>query len=115
MTIPSIRTTTHIYPQSELDAMRDFYHGKRCVITLVLEGVEWSHTLDAALEPGNHRVSQSLILLILCDDAEDVLISFHKCLRANCVRIDIPDMPLKCRKISCHVHPYFFSNRLISD
>ena len=49
MTIPSIRTTTHIYPQSELDEMRDFYRDKRCVITLTLECVEWSHSLDATI------------------------------------------------------------------
>ncbi|KAF8333696.1 hypothetical protein F5887DRAFT_1259663 [Amanita rubescens] len=60
MTTPSVRTITHVYPQSELDAMTNFYDGKRCVITLVLEGVEWSHTLDATLHPSNRRLSQML-------------------------------------------------------
>ncbi|KAM6492021.1 hypothetical protein JOM56_011745 [Amanita muscaria] len=61
MANPSIRTTTP-YPQIELDAMTNFYDGKRCVIQLMPDGVEWSHTLDAALQPCNRRASQSLIL-----------------------------------------------------
>ncbi|KAF8334439.1 hypothetical protein F5887DRAFT_1273589 [Amanita rubescens] len=58
MTIPSVQTTTHTYPQAELDAMTNFYGGKRCVISLMRTWVEWSHTLDAALESSDERLSQ---------------------------------------------------------
>ena len=62
MAMPSVRTTTYTYPWAELDAMTNFYGGKRCVISLMRTYVEWSHTLDAALESSNECVSQSLIL-----------------------------------------------------
>ncbi len=44
----SVRTTTHIYPQEEIDNMRDFYHGKRCVITLNPETAVWAHLMDTS-------------------------------------------------------------------
>ncbi len=62
MTFPSLRTRTHAYPQVEIDAMINFYGGKKCVVSLMTGSVEWFHTLDAALEPCNDRVSQPLIL-----------------------------------------------------
>ena len=62
MTTPSVRTPTHSYPQDELDEMTNYYGGKRCVVTLMLGSVEWSHTLDANPESSNMRVSPYLIL-----------------------------------------------------
>ncbi|KAF8334436.1 hypothetical protein F5887DRAFT_1139377 [Amanita rubescens] len=47
MTIPSVQTTTHTYPHAEIDAMTNFYGGKKCVISLMSGSVEWSHILDA--------------------------------------------------------------------
>ena len=38
--------------------MKNFYGGKKCVITLKMRNVHWSHILDAALDPSNERVSQ---------------------------------------------------------
>ncbi len=46
-TMPTIRTTAHSYPQEEVTAMTRFYHGKRCVVTLV-DVAQWAHILDAA-------------------------------------------------------------------
>jgi len=59
MATPTVRTIAHSYPQEELDAMKNFYGGKRCVITKVLHSVQWSHTLEA-LEPSNMRLSEML-------------------------------------------------------
>ena len=59
------------YPQEEIDAMMDFYDGKKCVISLLTGSTQWSHILDAALQPSNERVSISH--LILCDGAEHTL------------------------------------------
>jgi hypothetical protein len=66
----SVRTVTHTYPQEEVNAMTDFYGGKRCVISLTLPGVHWGHTLDAALGLSNTRASQypvsCTIMLTMC-------------------------------------------------
>ena len=51
--------------------MMDFYDGKKCVISLLTGSTQWSHILDAALQPSNERVSISH--LILCDGAEHTL------------------------------------------
>ncbi|KAM6499398.1 hypothetical protein JOM56_004906 [Amanita muscaria] len=50
MALPSVRTVTHTYPQAEINAMTNFYGGKRCVITL-----------NALLQPCNERLSQMLM------------------------------------------------------
>ena len=60
---PSVRTSTHRYPQEELDAMSQFYGGKRCIVRRLLEAPDWAHMLDAALLPSNERVCQSLITI----------------------------------------------------
>ena len=60
MTIPSVQTTIHSYPQSELDAMTNFYGGQRCVISLMFRNVEWSHTLDA-VEHSSERQLETML------------------------------------------------------
>ena len=61
MTTPMVSTTTHKYPQEELEAMINFYGNKRCLISQMLVSVEWSHILDIALvETSNPRVSHFL-------------------------------------------------------
>jgi hypothetical protein len=52
---------------------------------------------------------------ILRNCAEDVPVSFQRCLPVICVRIDIPNTPLKFEKALCHVHPSFFPRWLFSD
>jgi hypothetical protein len=43
----------------------------------------------------------------LRNDSEDAPVSLHRCLTAIYVRTDIPNMALRCEKISCLVHPSF--------
>jgi len=52
------------------------------------------------------------ISCVLHNNADDVPISFQQCLPTNCIRNDTPDMPLKCGKILCHIHPFFFFTSL---
>lgn len=54
----SIQTTTHRYPQEELDAMGAFYGDKKCIIAKTINNVQWAHMLDAA---SNQHVGQTLI------------------------------------------------------
>ena len=58
----TIRTTTHEYPREELNAMFEFYGGKRCVIQRSQSAVEFAHVLDAALESSNLQV-ESIFLI----------------------------------------------------
>jgi len=40
--------------------MKRFYDGKRCLITGLLNSVNWCHILDASLAPSNQRVRAAL-------------------------------------------------------
>ena len=62
MTISTVQTTTHDYLRDELDAIIDFYGGKRCFVQKMLGSVEWSLILDTSIESCNGRVSQYLII-----------------------------------------------------
>jgi hypothetical protein len=55
MADPTIRTTSHYYPAEELNAMKDFYEDKVCVVTKNTFA-QWAHMLDT-LETSNIRVS----------------------------------------------------------
>jgi len=61
-TMASIRTTSHNYPVAEVTAMRVFYRGKRCVITLNPNTAVWAHTMDAALDSSETQVHPPLFL-----------------------------------------------------
>lgn len=56
MSVSYLRTQTHEYPGQEVWAMEAFYDGKRWVITLGRSGVQWSHSLNAALSESQDRV-----------------------------------------------------------
>ena len=70
MTTPSPRTVTHYYPPVEVDAMVKFYGGKNVPSRTTFGR---SHTLDAALQSSNTRVSQYPIV----SWAEDMPASFQ--------------------------------------
>ena len=65
MTNSNVQTAMHNYPQEEIDAMTLFYGGKRCVTQRTLPATQWAHVLDAALDPSNARVCQSISLAVL--------------------------------------------------
>jgi len=55
------------------------------------------------------------VLLMLCNNTEDAPVSLAQCLPAICIRINIPNMLLRCGKILCTINAFLFLCQLIFD